>query len=54
MDLNYLYHRQQEELMRADAAACSASRSAHSNLARLFEAVIKRHRTRARGDLVEG
>ena len=42
MDFNYLYHRQQVSLMRADAAACGASRSAHAGLARLYDRLIER------------
>ncbi len=44
MDFNYLYHRQQVSLMRADAAACGASRTAHAGLARLYERLIERGR----------
>lgn len=33
MDLNYLFHRHQVSLMRADAALCPASRSSHRGLA---------------------
>ncbi|HEX8388796.1 MAG TPA: hypothetical protein VF636_07245 [Sphingomonas sp.] len=33
MDLNYLLHRHQVSLMRADRAACDASRDAHHDLA---------------------
>ena len=47
MDLNYLYHRQQVELMRADAAACLPSRNAHLGLARLFDSLIQRRRAAA-------
>lgn len=41
MDFNYLYHRRQTELMRADAAACVSSRRAHRDLASLYGAVIE-------------
>ena len=34
MDLNYLFHRHQVALMRADAATCSSSRYSHLGLAR--------------------
>ena len=44
MDLNYLYHRQQVERMRADAAACLPSRNAHLGLARLYDSLIQRRR----------
>lgn len=40
MDFNDLYGRQQVSLMRADAAACDASREAHHELARLYGARI--------------
>ena len=33
MDLNYLYHREGVERMRADNAGCRASRAAHLGLA---------------------
>ncbi|MCW3848740.1 hypothetical protein OF829_16000 [Sphingomonas sp. LB-2] len=33
MDLNYLMHRQQVSLMRADAATCTSSRYSHRVLA---------------------
>ena len=36
MDLNYLLHRHQISLMRADAAACGPSRMAHQKLAGLY------------------
>lgn len=36
MDLNYLYHRQEVSRMRADLAACDASRDAHATLAKLY------------------
>ena len=42
MDFNYLYHRQQVSLMRADVAACGPSRAAHRDLARLYSAMIER------------
>ncbi|TFI56399.1 hypothetical protein E2493_20400 [Sphingomonas parva] len=44
MDFNYLYHRQQVSLMRADAAACESSRAAHQGLARLYGSLIDRKR----------
>lgn len=40
MDVNYLYYRQQIERMRADAAACEASRTAHLDLAGRYDALI--------------
>ena len=42
MDLNYLYGRQQVELMRADRARCSSSRSSHRGLAALYGELINR------------
>jgi hypothetical protein len=45
MDFNYLYHRQQVSLMRADAAACGQSRAAHQGLARLYGALIDRKKS---------
>ncbi len=36
MDFNYLYHREQVSMMRAEAAACDKSRAAHSALADLY------------------
>ena len=44
MDFNYLYHRQQVSLMRAEAAACDSSRAAHEGLARLYGSLIDRRR----------
>ncbi len=40
MDLNYLFHRQQVERTRAEAAQSSEARSAHEALARCYEAQI--------------
>ena len=48
MDLNYLYFRQQVELMRADAANCTASGKAHRQLANLYDSLIERRKTAAR------
>jgi hypothetical protein len=45
MDLNYLYHRQQISLMRADRAACDPSRAAHEGLASLYSSMIERWRS---------
>ncbi len=45
MDLNYLYHRQQVSLMRADAAACDAAAHAHRGLAELYGSLIERRRS---------
>lgn len=47
MDFNYLYHRQQVELMRADRASCSASEKAHRELARLYLSLIERRKAAA-------
>lgn len=40
MDLNYLFHRQQVERTRADAADSEEARIAHEQLARCYEAII--------------
>jgi hypothetical protein len=40
MDLNYLFHRQQVERTRADAATSDEARIAHEQLARCYEAQI--------------
>lgn len=42
MDLNYLLHRQQVSLMRADAASSDSVRHAHHGLARDYAAQIAR------------
>ena len=39
-DLNYLFHRQQVERTRADAAENDEARAAHEGLARRYEAQI--------------
>ena len=41
MDLNYLFHRQQIERCREQSAACDESRSAHAQLAALYEQAIE-------------
>jgi hypothetical protein len=41
MDFNYLYHRQQVSLFRADNAACPRSREAHLALARGYATRIE-------------
>lgn len=41
MDLNYILHRQQVELMRADAAACAASGRAHREMAERYTAIAR-------------
>lgn len=46
MDINYLYYRQQVSMMRADGAACGASRKAHLGLASLYLETIARQRGR--------
>ena len=54
MDINYLYYRQQVSLMRADAAQCAASRSAHQSLAGHYAdrlGCAKRAQVRDFGDL---
>jgi hypothetical protein len=40
MDFNYLYHRQQVSLMRAEDAASDGARAAHLGLARGYAARI--------------
>lgn len=40
MDLNYLFHRQQVERTRADAADSSEARAAHDQLARCYQMQI--------------
>lgn len=50
MDLNYLYHRHQVSLMRAEAAACLDSRGAHLGLARGYARVIQSERGRHQGE----
>jgi hypothetical protein len=40
MDLNYLFHRQQVERTRAEAADTEEARTAHNQLARCYEAQI--------------
>jgi hypothetical protein len=42
MDLDYLRHRQQVELSRANAAATEEARAAHEELARQYEEQIAR------------
>lgn len=42
MDLNYLFHRQQIERSRAQAATCARARQAHAELAALYEQAIER------------
>ena len=41
MDLNYLLHRQQIERSRALSASSDQARSAHAQLARLYEQAIE-------------
>jgi len=36
-DLNYLFHRQQQERSRASAASCTEAREAHETLALFYE-----------------
>jgi hypothetical protein len=36
MDLNHLYHREGEERLRAQGAACERSRAVHVTLAEMF------------------
>lgn len=42
MDLNYLLHRQQVERSRADHASCDEARTAHAQLAALYEDAIEK------------
>jgi hypothetical protein len=41
MDLNYLFHRQQVERTRAEAAYSDEARIAHEQLAERYEAIIE-------------
>ncbi|WP_186728888.1 hypothetical protein [Sphingomonas panacisoli] len=41
MDLNYLFHRHQVSIMRAEAATCASSRSSHNSLARAYAQRIR-------------
>jgi hypothetical protein len=45
LDLNYLLHRHQVSLMRADTALCAEARHSHLGLAREYAVRIKRFRT---------
>ncbi|HEY6917143.1 MAG TPA: hypothetical protein VI381_05825 [Allosphingosinicella sp.] len=44
MDMNYLYHRQQTELMRAAEAACPQAQRAHRELAEEYGRKIAERR----------
>ena len=46
MDMNFLYHRRGEERMRAEAAACDASRAAHLGLSDGYADRIREARAR--------
>lgn len=48
LDFNYLYYRQQVELMRAEAAACRESTRAHRHFADLFGKRIEAGKALAR------
>jgi hypothetical protein len=50
-DLNYLFHRQQQERARADRAPCGQARAAHEHMAEFYEQRI-RHLTSGRIDMV--
>ena len=50
MDFNYLYHRQQVSLMRADLASCGPSRAAHEGLAQLYGGIIERRKAERGAD----
>ena len=41
MDINYLFHRQQAERTRSDAATSEAARNIHEHLAREYEHMIE-------------
>jgi hypothetical protein len=41
MDINYLFHRQQTERSRADAATSDVARKAHEQLANEYERLIE-------------
>jgi hypothetical protein len=45
-DLNYLFHRQQQERSNAEGASCAEAREAHERLAQFYESRIR--------DLTEG
>jgi hypothetical protein len=47
VDINYLFHRQQAERSRAEAATSEAARNIHEHLAREYERMIE-HATRGR------
>jgi hypothetical protein len=51
MDLNYLYSRHQVSLVRAERAACGASRSAHAALAQGYDSLIDGKRAHARSPI---
>lgn len=53
-DLNYLLHREQEELLRAQQATCAASRSAHRRLAHGYARRIRDHRYPYRTPAING
>jgi len=40
-DLNYLFHRQQEERSRAQTSSCAEAREAHEKLAQFYEGRIR-------------
>lgn len=44
MDINYLLHREQVELMRAGAAKCDASKAAHLELAERYRSLVDDNR----------
>jgi hypothetical protein len=52
-DLNYLFHRQQQERVRATHAACDQARSAHQQLAEFYEKRIS-DLTAGRVDIAAG
>jgi len=51
MDLNYLLHRHQVSLIRADYAACEPARVAHRELASLYAREIAREKRRSRDSI---
>lgn len=53
-DLNYLFHREQVSLLRAQSAASSESRCVHEGLARAYGDRIRDHRAPYRTPLKNG
>lgn len=53
-DLNYLLKREQEEMLRAQSATCSAARISHQSLARGYARRIRDHRLPYRSKQADG